>query len=68
VVSEAEAVTLIVPETVAPAVGEVMATVGGVISGVTVKVAVLLGKLPVEFLTTTTNFASLSAEVVAGVV
>ena len=66
--SDAEAVTVTVPETVEPAVGDVIETVGGVVSAVTVKVALLLVALPAELLTTTTKVEPLSALVVTGVV
>jgi hypothetical protein len=44
--SEASAVTVIVPETVAPSVGEVIATVGGVVSVSTVKLLLLVAVPP----------------------
>jgi hypothetical protein len=63
-----------VPDTV-PAVGELIETVGGVVSGggitgpgFTVRVALLLVALPTAFVTTTEKSAPLSAVVVAGVV
>ena len=44
--SEAEAVTVVVPETIAPEPGVVMLTVGGVVSEATVTVAAMVA-LPV---------------------
>jgi uncharacterized membrane protein len=56
-----------VPANVAPFVGEVMATVGGV-EALTVRVAAMLVTLPAVLLTNTVNCDPLSALVVARVV
>ena len=66
--SEAIAATVIVPETVAPEAGEVIETVGGVVSDSTVRVAELLVAFPAELLTTTRKVFPLSVLEVAGVV
>ena len=55
-----------VPETVAPFVGEVMETASE--TAFTVSVAALLVTLPAELLTTTWNVEALSVLVVVGVV
>lgn len=66
--SLAFAETVAVPETVAPVIGAVMDIVGGVVSAVTVSIAMLLVAVPAELLTTTPNVEPLSVVVVGGVV
>jgi hypothetical protein len=56
-----------VPDTVAPLVGEVMVTEGGAMA-LTVRVAELLVTFPAVLLTTTVNCAPLSELAVAAVV
>jgi hypothetical protein len=66
--SDAVAFTVIVPLTVASFAGEVIETVGGVVSAVTVNVALLLGVLPTALLTTTRKAVPLSDAAAGGVV
>src|SRR5215469_13637378 len=66
--SEDRAATVIVPETAAPEAGEVIETVGGIVSRRTVRVAELLVTFPAELLTTARKVFPLSVTVVGGVV